>query len=125
MGFDVPQNVVEDIIRQRIECEGRETTNAEVVAYLLSASGTAPLNHDAFRICMHEFRRYLEWKGIEVPDFVEDIELSDYEKGILNKLKEDIRRSQKKALRGEKHEKESVVPKVRETVQVLLQTEDS
>jgi hypothetical protein len=98
-GQCVVEPLVPDIIKQRGSSFG-DVTNAEVLCYLSTASLSAPLDSDAYAIFMNMFAKWCRWKGKPVPDFVEDRPLSDYQEGIVRRIKSDIRAAQLKQTKG-------------------------
>jgi len=74
-------------------------TDEEAMIYIMTASLVAPISHHWVRIYEYLTRKYmLTWKKKqpeELPDFLKDeINLDDYEKGLLKDLKRWIRKKQ-------------------------------
>ena len=89
---EVPEHLIEEIMIQRRQQAERgekgEATDAEILAYLYTASLAAPMDHEYVNIYMHLLQKYLDQKKIERPDFLrEDVELSEYEQGLLRELR--------------------------------------
>lgn len=63
-------------------------TDAEAIAYLMTASFDAPFSTEWTKIYMHLFIDYCKWMHITPPDFTKDAStLSDYEQTLLQRLK--------------------------------------
>jgi hypothetical protein len=88
-GQSLPQPLKEDIIKQRMENNCSETTDAEVVAYMSTTSLAFPFDGETFNVYMHVFCKWLTWKGLNPDDydFLEKQELNYCEKELLTKLK--------------------------------------
>lgn len=80
---------------QRLEAPypGRveRATDAEALAYLMSASLEVPLNYDWYRIYAHLFGKYVEERKLDIPKDLEEIvaecrELDDYYASLLTDL---------------------------------------
>ena len=69
------------------EADGHKGTDAEAVAYLYTASLTAPMTENWTRIYLYVASKEMAKHGTEVPDDIKVESLSDYELGELNKLK--------------------------------------
>lgn len=107
-GQSFPQPLKEDIIKQRMENNCSETTDAEVVAYISTASLAFPLSGEPFNVYMHVFRKWLTWKGHNPDDYdfleKQPRELDYCEKEILTRLKNFIRRRQEEELKSRKRQ---------------------
>jgi len=93
---ELPEWLVREIRRQRLielvrrEVHGEtveEVSDAEVVAYLYTASLAAPLRTEYARIYLHLARRLLgdRARDIDAPE-----SLTDYELGLLRRLKREL-----------------------------------
>jgi len=125
-GFEVPEELREDIrkewrkhpnrktatdleLREDIRKEWRKhpnrktATDLEVMAYLMSASALGPLDTEHVRIYLYLARKYLkskEWKSFmgSLAFLNEYKSLSNYEKRLLQKLKDNIWKDQQRDL---------------------------
>jgi len=79
--------------------EGKErydlAPDEEALAYLMTASLTAPLDGNWAQIFLWLCKQYFSEIGVETPDFM-DVELNGYQKDMLNKLKSWIKDRQDK-----------------------------
>ena len=64
------------------------STDAEALTYIMTFSFDVPLSMEWTKIYIHLFRDYCKWIHITPPDFTEEaIHLSEYEAGMLHRLK--------------------------------------
>lgn len=78
-------------------------TDSEAVAYLMTASLSAPLNHDYAQIYFYLVKKVMQDSNqleSEQMDFLDVDELTDYEQRLLNNLKYDIYNKQKRGLKS-------------------------
>ena len=85
-----------------------QATDDEALAYLMTASLRTPFDGDYAEIFLWLSKNYCEGLGMDVPEFL-DVDLSDHQRDLLEKLKEWIREQQnkswKKMRRAEKEER--------------------
>lgn len=134
---EIPKTLRERIITARVSALVEAYTNKkesydlatdeEALAYLITASLRTPFNDDWADIFMWLGRQYFSMIGIDTPDFF-DVELNDYQKDLLIKLrrwiKERQNRNWKKMKRDEKDARidelsEGQKEFVEETVKIL------
>ena len=112
-GWDVPQDLRKHIAAARV-CQLAEdperfikyAVDAEAVAYLMTASLCFPFSHEWAQIYLHVAGKYMTEKGLkQLPDFIDDVKLNDYERNhLLKPLKRWIRQKQFKHMKGLKRE---------------------
>ena len=66
--------------------------DAEVTAYLYTASLGAPLSHEYTNIYLYLSTQVMKKRAKDIPEDIKREELTDYEKGYLEELKADIYR---------------------------------
>ena len=104
-GFDVPEYLREDIKEEWRKHPKRKTaTDLEAMAYLMSASALGPFDKEHHRIYLYLARKYLKKKGWKkfaggMAFLNEYKSLTDYEKHLLQKLKDRIWKLQQKDLK--------------------------
>lgn len=70
--------------------------NAEVVAYLYTASLRSPMSNENNKIYLKLSGELMKKRNMEIPDFMNVGELDEYEKGILEELRDNIKRARGK-----------------------------
>jgi hypothetical protein len=114
-GYDIQEELKEDIKKEWKRHPKRKTaTDLEVMAYIMSASGAGPLDGYHTRIYLHLFRKYLKskgWKKFEgsMSFLNEHKSLSDYEKRLLQGLKDWIWKRQQKDLAERKRHAKKIL----------------
>jgi len=108
----VPDNLKRDMPIIRLaqlmkdpELAGVYATDIEAMIYIMTASLAFPLNCHWTQVYMHLTRKYmLDWVKTnteDLPDFLkEEINLDDYEAGLLRDLKRWIRKKQTEHLKS-------------------------
>lgn len=66
--------------------------DAEIAVYLYTLSLRQPLSHEDANIYFYLCTKLLEKKGAKVPEDIRKEKLDDYEKGLLEELREEIYR---------------------------------
>jgi hypothetical protein len=117
-GGEPPRQLKEDIKKEWKKHPKRKTaTDLEALAYLSSSSLTAPLDGEHTRIYLYLSRKYLKSKGWKKFDgsmaFLKEHKLlSDYEKRLLQKLKDWIWKQQQKDLAERKRRAKRLLKEV-------------
>ena len=87
-------------------------TDAEALAYLMSASLEIPLNHDWYKIYTHLFGKYVEQRNLRIPESLEEIvaeckELDEYYASLLSDLETWLQEQKDKHYKDKQHTKTS------------------
>ena len=109
-GDDVPESLKEYIQTERLlqllkeDPPIEEATDAEALAYLMTASYAAPLSHDWQAIYLHLASKYAKSQGLQLPEDLQDImeryrELEPHQEEELSRLKSWIQRQKDKHYR--------------------------
>jgi len=101
-GWDVPKDLIEHIQAMRLKQLQEDpddfltqAVDAEVAAYLMTASLEAPLTHEAAQVYLYAARRYFIEVGMkEIPAFMNIENLSRCEESAYDRLKRWIRKQQ-------------------------------
>jgi len=103
-GFEVPEELRKDIRKEWRKHPNRKTaTDLEAMAHLMSASALAPLDTEHARIYLYLARKYLKskgWKSLKgsLAFLNKNKSLSENEKRLLQKLKDNIWKDQQRDL---------------------------
>lgn len=87
----IPDNIknkitIERLLRMMKKDGKHEATDSEVAAYIYTASCCFPLNYHSANIYFYVLKSvFSNLKGM--PDFVEEAKISEYEEGMLKKLR--------------------------------------
>lgn len=110
-GFkDVPEKLRNAIINERLiklvkGDKNEEATDAEAMAYIMTATFAGPPSRNWGEIYFWLGRKYAETWNNEVSDFLQnDTELDDYQKDLLHRLKRWIHKQQQKYLKDKKRQ---------------------
>lgn len=88
-GWEIPPWLKWAIILDRLEEEEKIATDAEVCAYLMTASFAAPIG-EYTEIQLYVATRTMRRYGMAVPEDIAVEELTEYQMGLLRDLKRQI-----------------------------------
>ncbi len=92
-GEDIPDWLRREIIIERLilaKDDIRTGTDAEACAYLMTTSQAQPLDEENYHLYMYVFNKLMGKRGTKVPEDLVFKEISQYEQGLLNHLKQQI-----------------------------------
>lgn len=102
-GDSLPDWIKSAVLTERVEVALEEdpvATDAEVMAYLYTASLCFPLTSDWAQIYFYVAGRTMKrWKCLLMPEDIQVDKLSDYQSSLLARLRRDIYNSRLKALK--------------------------